>query len=27
VDDKPFLEVVENFSIVKKTLKETYESI
>ena len=27
VDDKPFLEVVENFSIVKKALKETYESI
>jgi 3-dehydroquinate synthase len=27
VDDKPFLEVVENFTIVQKALKETYESI
>jgi len=27
VDSKPFLEVVENFSIVQKALKETYESI
>jgi 3-dehydroquinate synthase len=27
VNDKPFLEVVNNFSIVKEALKETYESI
>lgn len=27
VNDKPFLEVVNNFSIVKDALKETYESI
>jgi 3-dehydroquinate synthase len=27
VDREPFLEVVENFSIVKEALKETYESI
>lgn len=27
VDRNPFLEVVENFSIVKEALKETYESI
>ncbi len=27
VDNKPFLEIVNNFSIVQKALKETYESI
>lgn len=27
VDREPFLEVVENFSIVKEALKETYESV
>jgi 3-dehydroquinate synthase len=27
VDNKPFLEVIKNFNIVQKALKETYESI
>jgi hypothetical protein len=27
IDDKPFLENVEDISILKETLKQTYESI